>query len=175
MADAFAAGALQPTSDLVAQVPWPDAGKHVHARRLRPVGNQPFGVGARLRARVSRCCSRRSIAGRRVSMRCSSLTPIAGALLVWLTFVAGRRLAGPIAGAMAAVLVAVEPGDALSGGSADERRDDGRVVDGDVRRRCFARRWTLAGCLLRARVARSAEPAAARAASRAFVSSSESG
>ena len=37
------------------------------------------------------------------------LTPIAGALLVWLTFVAGRNLAGPIAGAMAAVLIASSP------------------------------------------------------------------
>ena len=37
------------------------------------------------------------------------LTPIAGALLVWLTFVAGRAMAGPLAGAMAAVLVAASP------------------------------------------------------------------
>jgi hypothetical protein len=37
------------------------------------------------------------------------LTPIAGALLVWLTFLAGRRIAGPLAGAMAAVLVSARP------------------------------------------------------------------
>jgi hypothetical protein len=37
------------------------------------------------------------------------LTPIAGALLVWLTFVAARQIAGPLAGAMAALLIAVSP------------------------------------------------------------------
>jgi asparagine N-glycosylation enzyme membrane subunit Stt3 len=38
-----------------------------------------------------------------------AVTPMAGALLVWLTFLAGRALAGPLAGAMAAVLVATSP------------------------------------------------------------------
>ena len=37
------------------------------------------------------------------------VTPIAGALLVWLTFLAARALAGPLAGAMAAVLIATSP------------------------------------------------------------------
>jgi hypothetical protein len=37
------------------------------------------------------------------------VTPVAGALLVWLTYLAGGALAGPVAGAMAAVLVATSP------------------------------------------------------------------
>ena len=42
-------------------------------------------------------------------MRVFLSTPFAGALLVWLTFVAARRMAGPLAGALAAVLIAVSP------------------------------------------------------------------
>ena len=38
-----------------------------------------------------------------------ALTPLAGALLVWLTFIAARSLGGSVAGAMAAVLVATSP------------------------------------------------------------------
>jgi hypothetical protein len=37
------------------------------------------------------------------------VTPIAGALLVWMTFLAGRTLSRPVAGAMAAVLIAASP------------------------------------------------------------------
>jgi hypothetical protein len=38
-----------------------------------------------------------------------AVTPIAGGLLVWLAFLAAEALAGPLAGAMAAVLVATAP------------------------------------------------------------------
>jgi hypothetical protein len=38
-----------------------------------------------------------------------AVTPIAGALLVWFAFVAARALAGPLAGMMAALLVACSP------------------------------------------------------------------
>ena len=104
MADAFASGALQPTSELAAQVPWPDA-----ARTFTPGGFVPSETNPSASAPV--CAPGFSlllapliaVGGLDAAF---VLTPIAGALLVWLTFVAGRRLAGPIAGAMAAVLIA---------------------------------------------------------------------
>ena len=104
MADAFASGALQPTSELVAQVPWPDA-----ASTFTPGGFVPSETNPSASAPV--CAPGFSlllaplIAGGGLEAA-FILTPIAGALLVWLTFVAGRRLAGPTAGAMAAVLMA---------------------------------------------------------------------
>ena len=107
MADAFASGALQPTSELVAQVPWPDA-----ASTFTPGGFVPSETNPSASAPV--CAPGFSlllapliaVGGLDAAF---ILTPIAGALLVWLTFVAGRRLAGPIAGAMAAVLMASSP------------------------------------------------------------------
>jgi hypothetical protein len=107
MADAFASGALQPTSELVAQVPWPDA-----ASTFTPGGFVPSETNPSASAPV--CAPGFSlllaplvaVGGLDAAF---VLTPIAGALLVWLTFVAGRRLAGPIAGAMAAVLMASSP------------------------------------------------------------------
>src|SRR5436190_7326002 len=107
MADAFASGALQPTSELAAQVPWPDA-----ARTFTPGGFVPSETNPSASAPV--CAPGFSlllapliaVGGLDAAF---VLTPIAGALLVWLTFVAGRRLAGPIAGAMAAVLIASSP------------------------------------------------------------------
>jgi len=107
MADAFAGGALQPTSDLVSQVPWPDAPgtftpggfvvSEIHPGASAPVCAPGFSV---LLAPLA-------FAGGRDAV--FFLTPIAGALLVWLTFVAARRMAGPLAGAMAAVLISVSP------------------------------------------------------------------
>ena len=98
MADAFASGALQPTSALAAQVPWPDA-----ASTFTPGGSVPSETNLSASAPV--CAPGFSlllapliaVGGLDAAF---ILTPIAGALLVWLTFVAGRRLAGPIAGAM---------------------------------------------------------------------------
>jgi hypothetical protein len=107
MADAFAAGTLQPTSDLVTQVPWPDAPRTFHARGLRRFRSAARGVGARLRARL--LVAARAARDGRWSDAIFILTPVAGALLVWLTFLAGRRIAGPLAGAMAAVLLSASP------------------------------------------------------------------
>jgi hypothetical protein len=107
MADAFAAGALQPTSDLAVQVPWPDApntftpGGFV-ASQGNPSASAPVcapGYSVLLAPLIA-------LGGLDAMFL---FTPIAGALLVWLTFVAGRALAGPLAGAMAAVLVASSP------------------------------------------------------------------
>ncbi|MEO5741711.1 MAG: hypothetical protein ABIS29_14070 [Vicinamibacterales bacterium] len=107
MADAFAAGKLQPTSALVSQVPWPDAGKtftpggfvtsETHPSASAPVCAPGFSV---LLAPLIAVGGLDAI---------FVLTPIAAALLVWLTFVAGRAIANPAAGAMAAVLVAFSP------------------------------------------------------------------
>ena len=107
MADAFAAGHLQPTSALVVQVPWPDAPQtftpggfvvsETHSSASSPVCAPGFSL---LLAPLV------TIGGLDAIF---ILTPIAGALLVWLTFVAGRAIAGPLAGATAAVLVAASP------------------------------------------------------------------
>jgi hypothetical protein len=107
MADAFASGALQPTSDLVSRVPWPDAPKTFTpggfvASETNPAASAPVcapGFSLLLAPLIA-------IGGRDAIF---ILTPLAGALLVWLTFAAGRAMAGPLAGAMAAVLVAASP------------------------------------------------------------------
>ena len=107
MADAFASGALQPTSGLVARVPWPDAPKtftpggfvtsETDSSASAPVCAPGFSV---LLAPFILMGGRDAI---------FLFTPIAGALLVWTTFLAGGAIGGPLAGAMAAVLVAASP------------------------------------------------------------------
>jgi len=107
MADAFASGRLQPTSALAANVPWPDG-----SSTFTPGGFVPSETNPAASAPV--CAPGFSlllapliaVGGLDAAF---ILTPIAGALLVWLTFVAGRNLAGPIAGAMAAALIAASP------------------------------------------------------------------
>jgi hypothetical protein len=107
MADAFAAGHLQPTSALAEHVPWPDAPKTFTPggfvmSETNPSASAPVcapGFSLLLAPLIT-------IGGLDAIF---ILTPIAGALLVWLTFVAGRAIAGPLAGAMAAVLVAASP------------------------------------------------------------------
>jgi hypothetical protein len=107
MADAFAAGTLQPTSDLVVQVPWPDA-----PTTFTPGGFVPSE--AKLSASAPVCAPGFSVLLAPLIVfggldAIFIFTPIAGALLVWLTFVSGRIIAGPLAGAMAAILVASSP------------------------------------------------------------------
>lgn len=107
MADAFASFALQPTSDLVARVPWPDAPKtftpggfvtsETDPSASAPVCAPGFSV---LLAPLIRVGGQDAI---------FLLTPIAGALLVWATFLAGVSIGGPLAGSMAAVLIAASP------------------------------------------------------------------
>ena len=107
MADAYASGTLQPTSELAARVPWPDAAKTFTpggfvASETHPSASAPVcapGFSLLLAPLIT-------VGGLDAIFL---LTPVAGALLVWLTFVAGRSMAGPIAGAMAAVLVAASP------------------------------------------------------------------
>lgn len=107
MADAFASGRLQPVSDLAAQAPWPNASQTFTpggfvASQTRPGASAPVcapGFSLLLAPFIM-------FGG---SDALFALTPLTGALLVWLTFVAGRHLGGPAAGAMAALLVAVSP------------------------------------------------------------------
>ena len=107
MAEAFASGQLQPTSALISQVPWPDAPK-----RSRPAGL--FRLKSTRPAFAPVCAPGFSvllapvvaIGGRDALFW---VTPVAGALLVWMAFLAGRALGGPLAGTMAAVLIAISP------------------------------------------------------------------
>ncbi len=107
MADAFASGRLQPQSDLAAEVPWPEAGK-----TFTPGGFVTSETNPSVSAPV--CAPGFSILLAPLIAvggldAIFLLTPIAGALLVWLTFVTGRAIANPAAGAIAAVLIASSP------------------------------------------------------------------
>jgi hypothetical protein len=107
MAESLASGHLHPSSSLIADVPWPDAQKTFtpggflpsqrHATGFAPVCAPGFSV---LLAPIVKFGGANAL---------FYVTPIAGALLVWLTYLAGSTLAGPVAGAMAAVLVATSP------------------------------------------------------------------
>ena len=107
MADAFAAGTLQPTSDLVLQVPWPDAPKTFTPGGFVPSETNPAASAPVCAPGFSLLLAPLVAVGGPDAM--FFLTPIAGAFLVWLTFLAGRAMAGPLAGAMAAVLIASSP------------------------------------------------------------------
>lgn len=107
MADAFASGALQPSTPLATDAPWPEA-----VRTFAPGGFIPSPVkdGA-----ASPICSPgfslllaplRAIGGPDAIFL---LTPLAGALVVWWTFVLGREIVDPLSGAAAAVIVATTP------------------------------------------------------------------
>ena len=107
MAQALAAGDLQPTSALAAEAPWPDA-----SRTLAPGGFIPSPVRpdaaspicapgmALLMAPLAAVFGRDAIFW---------LIPLSGAALVLAAFVIARRLAGKTAGVMAAVLTATSP------------------------------------------------------------------
>jgi hypothetical protein len=107
MADAFASGKLQPTSDLIARVPWPDPGKTFTPGGFVNSETDPSASAPVCAPGFSVLLAPLIVVGGRDAI--FVLTPIAGAVLVWLTFVAGRAIANPIAGAMAAVLIASSP------------------------------------------------------------------
>jgi hypothetical protein len=107
MAQAFAAGNLQPSSSIAIDAPWPEA-----QRTLAPGGFIPSPVRpdaaspicapgmAVLMAPLAAVFGRDAIFW---------LVPLSGALLVWSAFLIARRLAGGTAGAVAAVLTATSP------------------------------------------------------------------
>jgi hypothetical protein len=107
MADAFAAGKLQPTSDLALQVPWPDATKTFTPGGFVASETDPSASAPVCAPGFSVLLAPLAASGGRDAI--FVLTPIAGALLVWMTFLAGRAIANPLAGAMAAVLIASSP------------------------------------------------------------------
>jgi Dolichyl-phosphate-mannose-protein mannosyltransferase len=107
MAEAFASGHLQPTSALASEVPWPDA-----TRTFTPGGFVPSERSPNAASPICAPGFSLLLAPAVAIAGVDSLfwiTPLAGALLVWMGFLAGRALSGPVAGAMAAVLIAVSP------------------------------------------------------------------
>ena len=150
---------------LVAQVPWPDAPKTFTPGGFIP-SERARGVGARLRARIL-LAARAARRGRRVPMPSSSLTPIAGALLVWITFLAAAASPDPLAGAMAAVLVATSPPMLFQ---VVQPMND--VTTAALWMGTFVALLRGAGRLqvsVRSRVARAAEPSTARRIAAVFV------
>ena len=106
MTAAFARGHMQPTTTL-ADAPWPEA-----SRTFAPGGFVPSPTRADSASPIcapgfSLLLAPLYVVGGRDAI--FLLTPLAGALLVWLTFVFGTRLAGPSAGAAAATVIAATP------------------------------------------------------------------
>lgn len=107
MAQAFAAGDLQPSSTLAIDAPWPDA-----QRTLAPGGFIPSPV--RRDAASPICAPGMSVLMTPLAAVFGPdaifwLVPLSGAVLVWSAFLTARRLAGGIAGATAAILTAASP------------------------------------------------------------------
>jgi hypothetical protein len=107
MAEAFASGHVRPTSVLVLQVPWPDASKTFAPGGFVPSEIDPSGAAPICAPGFSLLLAPIAAAGGLDTL--FWVTPLAGALLAWMGFLAGRALGGPLAGAMSAVLVAVSP------------------------------------------------------------------
>ena len=107
MAQAFAAGDLQPSSGLAIDAPWPDA-----QRTLAPGGFIPSPV--RPDAASPICAPGMSVVMAPLAAVFGGdaifwLVPLSGAVLVWSAFLIARRLAGGMAGATAAILTAASP------------------------------------------------------------------
>jgi len=107
MAEAFAAGDLMPTSALVSSVPWPSAPNTFTPGGFVPSQTNPAAFAPVCAPGFSVLLAPVVAVGGGEAL--FWVTPLAAALLVWLTFVAGHALGGPLAGAMAAVLVAASP------------------------------------------------------------------
>ncbi len=107
MAESLASGHLQPSSALIAEVPWPDAQKTFTPGGFLPSQSHPAGFAPVCAPGFSVLLAPVVKFGGANAL--FSVTPMAGALLVWLTYLAGSALAGPVAGAMGAVLVAASP------------------------------------------------------------------
>ncbi|MCM3880928.1 MAG: hypothetical protein ND807_12540 [Vicinamibacterales bacterium] len=107
LAGSFASGRLQPSSALVGEVPWPDAQKTFTPGGFAPSSTDPSAFAPVCAPGFSVLLAPVVKAGGPNAL--FYVTPLAGALLVWLTFLAGSALADSLAGAMAAVLVATSP------------------------------------------------------------------
>ena len=107
MADAFAEGKLQPSSDLAAEVPWPEGPNTFTPGGFVPSETRPSASAPVCAPGFSLLLAPLAAIGGPDAV--FLLTPVTGALLVWFTFLAARHMAGPLAGTMAAVLIAVSP------------------------------------------------------------------
>ncbi len=107
MAEAFASGHLQPTSALASQVPWPEGAKTFTPGGFVPSETNPSGVAPICAPGFSLLLAPFVAVGGLEAL--FWVTPVAGALLVWMAFLAGRTFGGPLTGTMSAVLIAVSP------------------------------------------------------------------
>jgi hypothetical protein len=107
MAEAFSSGTLQPASALIADVPWPAAQRSFAPGGFVPSPTNPSGFSPICAPGFSLLLAPFAVVGGRDAI--FFVTPLAGALLVWLTYLAGRATGGPLAGASAAVLIAASP------------------------------------------------------------------
>lgn len=106
MATAFARGELQPTTSL-AGAPWPDAPRTFAPGGFVPSPHHPDAASPVCTPGFSLLLAPlRALGGREAIFL---FTPAAGALLVWLTFLYGRGVAGSGVGASAALVVAAAP------------------------------------------------------------------
>jgi Dolichyl-phosphate-mannose-protein mannosyltransferase len=107
MADAFAHGMVEPSSGLALEVPWPNASStfapggfaasRSHVGGAAPVCAPGFSL---LLAPFVKLGGPQAL---------FAVTPIAGALLVWLAFRVAAALGGAVAGVVASVLIATSP------------------------------------------------------------------
>lgn len=107
MADAFAHGHLQPASSLALDAPWPDVPLTLAPAGFVPSPVRPESASPICAAGMSMLMAPLMIVGGAKAL--FLLTPLAAAFLVWCSFLVARRLAGGMAGAVAAVLVASSP------------------------------------------------------------------
>ena len=106
-AELFASGHIVNVQGIAAIAPWAHG-----ARAFMPVGHVP--AFSPVGASVPMCppgypmlmALARTVGGRAAMF---AVVPLLGALAVWSTFVLGRRIAGPAAGALAAILLAASP------------------------------------------------------------------
>jgi hypothetical protein len=107
MAEAFSRASLQPSSALATDAPWPDA-----SRTFAPGGFIPSPVTQSAASPICAPGFSLFLAPLRWLVGPDGIfvvTPAAGALLVWLTFVLGRRFGGDSAAVAAALVVAATP------------------------------------------------------------------
>jgi hypothetical protein len=107
MADAFAHGAVQPTSALALEAPWPDASRTVAPGGFIPSPVRPDAASPICAPGFSLLMAPFAAVGGVEGI--FWVTPIAAAALVWSAFALGRRLAGGMAGVVAATLTAASP------------------------------------------------------------------
>ncbi len=106
-AEILARGEVREVEPLAARAPWPRA-----EQSFVPIGHvsTPDGEGAFVpmcAAGYPLLMAAARIVGGRTAM--FWIVPVMGALAAWLTFLLGRRAAGPLAGLLAALLLATSP------------------------------------------------------------------